>query len=133
MYICLLGRKEAIILGRWLLLLLTALVSCLDVVYAQLERLDIPELEPLWSYKTNGMVNSVYISSDDRYVVAGNLNNVYLFNRDGLLWNYDTGVRYVSMSSDGRYMVAGSGKSVYFFDRNEIFCGAMIQALMFFR
>ena len=41
---------------------------------------------PLWSYETGGLVESVAISSDGNYVVAGGYdNNIYLFNVSQIL------------------------------------------------
>jgi len=81
----------------------------------------------LWTYKTgeseygSNNVNSVAISSDGKYIVAGGGNNVYLLNKDGkLLWTYKTGgtINSVAISSDGKYIVAGSrDDNVYLFNR----------------
>jgi len=64
---------------------------------------------------------SVSISSDGKYIVAGNQRNDYLyfFNRDqGLLWSYNTGpIKGVSVSGDGNYVVATSNDKAYLFDR----------------
>ena len=63
-------------------------------------------IEPEWSYKTGYWVDSVAISSNGSYVVAGSDDNkVYLFDRSGkLLWSYKTRgcVESVAISSDGR-------------------------------
>ena len=74
----------------------------------------------VWKYETGDWVNSVSITPNGEYVVAGSRDyHVYLFNRRGeLLWKYWTGddVYSVSITPDGEYVVAGSeDKHVYLF------------------
>jgi len=80
----------------------------------------------LWEYGIDtttlgGDKYSVSISSDGKYVAAGNRgnNNLYFFDRDqGFLWNYNTGpVEGVSVSADGNHIVAASSDKIYLFDR----------------
>gem|GEM_PF-5209438 len=41
------------------------------------------EQQPLWSYQTNGRIESVAISSDGSYIVAGNADGtVYFFSKN---------------------------------------------------
>ena len=77
----------------------------------------------LWIYKTGDyFVNSVAISSDGKYIVAGSSRGyVYFFDKDGnLLWKHKTKgcVNSVSITPSGEYVVVGSGNKVYFFDKN---------------
>jgi hypothetical protein len=84
----------------------------------------------LWSYKVSDQwppytVEKVRVdvSSDGQYIVACSdvTNKVYLFNKTGSVFTYDTGapVRSVSISRDGRWFVCG-GDRVYYFDRQII-------------
>ena len=78
------------------------------------------EGELLWKYETDSDVNSVAISADGEYIVAGS-DNVYLFNREGeLLWKYKVQgtVGTMSVTPDGEYIVAGSD-NIYFFSRER--------------
>jgi len=65
-------------------------------------------------------INSVAISADGQYVVAGDNSKIYVFNQSGyLLGSYRIGdwIESVAISSDGRYVVAGSHDfRVYFFE-----------------
>ncbi|MHA1428280.1 MAG: outer membrane protein assembly factor BamB family protein [Candidatus Helarchaeota archaeon] len=78
-----------------------------------------------WSYSTGDDVESVAISGDGQYIVAGSYDNkVYLFQRNNStpLWAYSTGsnVWSVAISGDGQYIVAGScDNKVYLFQRNS--------------
>jgi len=64
---------------------------------------------------------SVSISSDGKYIVAGNQRNDYLYffgHDQGILWNYNTGpIKGASVSEDGNYIVAASTDKAYLFDR----------------
>ena len=76
----------------------------------------------VWEYETNDKVNSVAITPDGGYIVAGSWDkHVYLFSRKWkLLWEYETnsGVNSVAITPDGGYIVAGSGDNhVYLFNR----------------
>lgn len=77
---------------------------------------------PRWKYKTGGSINSVALSSDGSYILAGSYDNkVYVFGHDGnILWSYDTGgeIRSVAISSDGDHIVAG-GDKLYLFNRAD--------------
>jgi len=75
---------------------------------------------PLWSYRTDGQVNSVAISSNGSYVVAG-ADKLYLFSRgDNIpLWSYQGGFGSVAISSNGNYIVANSGWACHLFSRSD--------------
>lgn len=94
---------------------------------------------PLWSYTTgvNPHLNSVDISSDGSYIIAGNweyhildeelmdeidYGNIYLFHKSSStpLWHYRTGtyVSSVSISADGFYCVGGSSDGIHFFEND---------------
>jgi WD40 repeat protein len=81
-------------------------------------------IEPLWNYNTDFYVDSVAISADGKYIVAGSAEDykVHLFDKDSNtpLWSYDTGgyVGSLAISADGEYIVAGSDK-VYLFDKDS--------------
>jgi len=91
---------------------------------------------PLWSYNTgvNPHLNSVAISSDGSYIIAGNweyhildeefmeeidYGNIYFFHKSSNipLWHYRTGtyVSSVSISSEGNYCVGGSSDGIHLF------------------
>ena len=84
---------------------------------------------PLWTCNLGESVQSVAITPDGHYIVAGTTrptNKVYLFEKNSStpLWSYDTGgiVMSLAMSSDGQYIVAGIGRddySVYLFEKNS--------------
>jgi WD40 repeat protein len=80
---------------------------------------------PLWSYPTEGSVNSVSISADGSYLGAGSEDGrVYLFTKDDNhpLWSYQTEgpVNSVSISADGSYLGAGSEDGrVYLFTKDD--------------
>ena len=79
-----------------------------------------------WKYKTDGTVNSVGVSADGNYMVAGTWNeSVFLFDGNGsLLWSHHfaVDVECVAISGDGSRIVVGiheyqSGKpDIYLFD-----------------
>ena len=74
----------------------------------------------LWKYRTGWSVDSVSITPNGKYVVAGSWDNhVYLLNKRGeVLWKYKTGssVDSVSITPNGKYVVAGSWDNhVYLF------------------
>ena len=80
--------------------------------------------EPEWNYNAGSGINSVAISADGEYIVAGSdEDQVYLFSKDGtLLWSYTAGdgVYSVAISSDGETIVAGSlDNNVYLFDKDS--------------
>ncbi len=87
--------------------------------------------ELLWEHAIDtealgGDKYSLGISSDGRYVAAGNRakSRLYFFDRDQgdhLLWTYETGagVRGVSISSDGNFVVAGNGNGVHLLDQHK--------------
>ena len=79
----------------------------------------------LWEYEIDttymgGDKYSVSISSDGKYIAAGNRDNDYLyfFGRDqGLIWSYYLGeVRGVSVSDDGSFIAVATFGAVYLFD-----------------
>jgi WD40 repeat protein len=76
---------------------------------------------PVWNFKADGQVFKIDMTADGRYFVAGSKyhNNIYCFNRTGLLWNYTTPnvVYAVSISPNGDYIAGGSGV-LYFFNRS---------------
>ncbi len=86
---------------------------------------------PLWRYDIGSSVsrvNSVGISSNGNYIVAGSLNgNLYLFGRNSStpIWTYHTPnwAYHVAISSDGNYIVVGTteggGTGIYFFERDN--------------
>ena len=79
---------------------------------------------PLWGYTTGSPVESVSISSNGNYMVAGAGAMVYLFSKTSgtPLWSYQASnvVISVSISSDGAYAVAGDySKHVYLFSRDS--------------
>ena len=77
-----------------------------------------PNKMPFQNFTTDGPVNSIVISSNDKYVVAGTQSgndkgSVYYFDKNGtLLWNYtsDRQILSVAVSSDGSYVAAGGGQ-----------------------
>jgi hypothetical protein len=79
-----------------------------------------------WNYKTDGGVNSVGVSADGKYIVAGTSNGtVFLFASNGsLLWSHHfaVDVECVAISGDGSRIVVGieeyrSGSpDIYLFD-----------------
>ena len=86
---------------------------------------------PLWRYDAGfatGHVNSVGISSDGNYIVAGAYNgNLYFFGRNSStpIWTYQTPswAYHVAISSDGNYIIVGTTEGgntgIYFFERNN--------------
>ena len=63
----------------------------------------------LWTLRTGDVVNDVSISSNGSYMVAGSSDhNIYLYNKDGELWNhkFDDDVMKVSISPDGSSIVS---------------------------
>lgn len=80
---------------------------------------------PMWSFNTGGDVESVAISSDGNYIIAGTSNHkIFFFHRSNStpLWNYTTGgnVRSVVISSNGKYVVTGDyDNNLYFFESNS--------------
>ena len=67
-------------------------------------------LARVWIYNSDNYVETIQLSSDGRYLVAGTYENIYLFDTidENLLWDIDNlHVRSLSMSSDGKYFVAG--------------------------
>ena len=81
--------------------------------------------EPEWNYTTDSGINSVAISADGEYIVAGSdEDQVLLFHKDSNtpLWSYTAGdgVYSVAISSDGETIVAGSlDNNVYLFDKDS--------------
>lgn len=83
----------------------------------------------IWHYTTGGKIQSISISSDGKYIVAGsNDNKVYLFDNSNStpLWTFNTGgnVNGIDISSNGNYLAAGRAASavedpVYFFEKNS--------------
>lgn len=65
---------------------------------------------------------AIDISSDGRFIAAGDDTSVYFLSRDGtLLWNYSIGkyVPSVAISDDGSYVAVGSGNQyVYLFNHD---------------
>jgi pimeloyl-ACP methyl ester carboxylesterase len=64
---------------------------------------------------------SVAITTDARYMAAGNDRNSHLHVLDvankQLLWQYNTGnIQGVAVSADGQYILAGATNTVYLFD-----------------
>lgn len=81
---------------------------------------------PLWNYSIGTNVNSVDISSNGDYIVAGGLDNqVYLFNKSSSipLWNFSagTGIDSVAITQDGKLIVASGGYTpkVWLFHRSS--------------
>ena len=72
---------------------------------------DSVNISPEWKYKCSP--NSVAITSDGKYIVAGGNypdGCIYLFNNNGkILWKYNKtdGVFYVCITPDGKYIAAG--------------------------
>ena len=74
------------------------------------------EMTPQWVYDIGAA--RVSISDDGNYIGAGGL---YLFNRSGLVWNYDTGgADSISMSRYGEYIGVGGGGNFYLFGRDSM-------------
>lgn len=75
----------------------------------------------LWKYHSSDRINSIALSADGNYLVAGTGSKVYLFHISDNVpdWSYTTekSVFLVDISSDGYYFVATAGGKVYFFDR----------------
>ncbi len=80
---------------------------------------------PLWIRSTGGLVQSLDISADGRYVaVGGEDQKVYLFHlgNGSLVWSHGTGgiVRSVAISGDGSHIAAGSDDDrVYLFSSHS--------------
>jgi len=80
--------------------------------------------ESKWNYAADAGINSVDISADGEYIVAGSDDsNVYFFNKDNNtpLWSYTAGdgVFSVAISSNGETIVAGSlDNNVYLFSKD---------------
>jgi len=75
--------------------------------------------DPAWSHATGNDVQSVAISADGEYIVAGSQDyDVYLFHRDDSdpLWTYTTTdqVESVAISSSGGHMVAGADDTHFY-------------------
>ena len=106
------------ILMRYIPFLLTALVLVLMAGGADAK-------EPEWNYNAGSGINSVAISADGEYIVAGSdEDQVLLFHKDSNtpLWSYTAGdgVYSVAISSDGETIVAGSlDNNVYLFDKDS--------------
>ncbi len=66
--------------------------------------------DPIWIFNTTEDINSVDISSNGNYAVAGGDDNLYLFSKESQtpLWiyNLNSSVNSVSISSDGQYIIA---------------------------
>ncbi len=79
--------------------------------------------EPEWNYTADSGINSVAISADGEYIVAGSDDsNIYFFDKDNNtpLWSYTAGdaVFTVAISSNGETIVAGSiDNNVYLFNK----------------
>jgi len=71
---------------------------------------------PIYSYDTGASINSVSITGDGRYFVAGG-NRVYYFSKDVIvpIWSRDIGgtVTSVSISSNAAYIVATRETYIY--------------------
>ncbi len=75
---------------------------------------------PLWSYFTGAGVNSIAISENGSYIVAGSNNGyVNLFHRSSPtpVWNYSTGaaVNFVAISPDGANIIGCSANNLLVF------------------
>jgi len=73
---------------------------------------------PLWNYTHTGTINSVAISADGNYIVAGGYLYLYLFHKSDStpLWNFSgptAAVRSVAISADGNYIVAAARGVTY--------------------
>ncbi len=66
---------------------------------------------PMWSYKTNGLIRSVAISSDGKYCIAGTVGGIYAFEKSNpnpiFSKNLLEEILSVDISSDGQYFCAG--------------------------
>ena len=80
---------------------------------------------PLWNYDVNYDIQSIAISADGEYIVAGSEYSIYLFNTDSNtpLWTYSPGGGInsysVDISSDGEFIVAVDGDKVKLFDKDS--------------
>jgi WD40 repeat protein len=80
---------------------------------------------PEWSYDTGENINSVDISANGEYIVAGSSdNNTHFFSKDSSepIWSYEAGdsIYSVAISSNGEYIVAGGGDNfVYLFSKDN--------------
>jgi len=95
------------------------LIACLTLVAGGADA-----KEPEWTFKIEDRVDTIDISGDGKYVVAGSDDNkLYLFGNDGVaIWNYsaDSDVNAVAISTSGEYIVAGTKHSkLYLFSRNS--------------
>lgn len=82
----------------------------------------------LWNYATERRVNTVSVSSNNKYVVAGSDDrNVYCFDlaTGQRIWSYDTGewstrvdisIFDVCVSPDNKYTIAGTASNIYCFN-----------------
>ena len=80
---------------------------------------------PEWSYDTGENINSVDISANGEYIVAGGRdNNTHFFSKDSNepVWSYEASdsIYSVAISSNGEYIVAGGGDNfVYLFSKDN--------------
>ncbi|GBC74833.1 hypothetical protein HRbin06_00140 [archaeon HR06] len=78
---------------------------------------------PKWIFRTAGTVNKVDISADGERIAAISTDKgIYLFNKDGLIWNFITGKKNIDMdlSDDGKALgvINDDGKLFFFKDNN---------------
>lgn len=85
------------------------------------------EIEPEWTYGTDGNVRLVSMSDDGQYIAAGSFDNsLYLFNSNSStpLWSFTAhdDIFSVVISADGEYIAAGANaddRHLYFFHRDN--------------
>jgi len=113
-----------------LICLCSSPIICLNIYISQNEARTVNEKNLrssnfIWNYTAEDAINSVAMSSNGNYIVAGSADNkVYFFDRINSipLWNFTTGgsISSVAISPDGQYIVAGSFDSkVYLFNKTS--------------
>ena len=70
-----------------------------------------PDGDELWSRPLEGPLQSVIITEDSEYILAGSFGTVYKFTREGtLVWENSVGINmeYLAITPDADYIAAGS-------------------------
>ena len=70
-----------------------------------------PDGDELWSHPLEGPLQSVVITDNSEYILAGSFGTIYKFTRDGtLVWEHDVGINieYLAITPDADYIAAGS-------------------------
>ena len=88
---------------------------------------------PIWSYTTDGNVNSVSISSDGKYILAGSgvddngdLGHAHFFRKESSIPLWESSFEQsgsldgTALSSDGKYVIVSSNDDLDVFVQDSI-------------